>query len=1852
MSLQYLGSWSCFEMLLSVPENELNCEEWLLFQQSLKASHVTLTEFGHKNLQCLVDATKEGGVWKKPIIVKILAEQKVEPEEVAELIEKEGASFLELRIKHLMKTNSIAQAMVLSKLCTEATETSNTESFRQSYISCLCTMLPNEEAIKEISKVDCREVLNIICNLETEGHDNTAFILCTTYLTQQLQTESTDCSWELTLFWSKLQRRIEPSLDSFLERCRQFGVIAKTLQHLFFLIRVVHAEAEEEGLPISILLCVRALQIKSDENDMKASVCKTIACLLPHDLEVRRACQLTEFLLDPNEDAYNILEALYLQPDQKFDEENTIVPNSLRCELLLALKAHWPFDPEFWDWKTLNRHCLKLLGKEASESEDHETANDEMGINDGTIPEPSLSDIDKVKEQHLSEQESLSNDWQEHILKKQVGIKKPVGSSERYQRWLQYKFHCLICNRDVIEARILHHAKMHLSEGVYTCPVCVKKFKKKEVFVPHVMDHVKMPSRHRPRNKTIKKERMPRSRKEKVELISYTSPDENSRISVRSIDPSQYVTFRQLEEYNLQDRDLYPCPGTGCSRIFKQFKYLSVHLKAEHQNNDENAKHYLDIKNKREKCGFCRRHFITDFHLRDHEQMHVGPQPFMCVSIDCFAKFSSVNELVSHKQTHIELQYKCELKDCNIVFSDLGQLFHHEAQHFRDASSACNFPGCKKFYYSKIEFQNHFATHDLADYKPVSDATNQVHALVTAQSENSPCAFHLPSKAESVHSFDMHESEVLSLESSISQIVPEIKIEPGLDANVDGESSQNTLLGNSVPLLDNHITSALDQNHVAHPQIGRGGKRTVLNIRANNKFFVSSRLKEQFNIFSVTFDGKKFTCGFEGCGVTRKNTRGMHTHLQNEHAAHFKTKKRVGVNARNLLQLFSGKPRGRRPKKLGMRQDHLDKKDAFKRRLVCNTNVRRKRVLKGEMCRTTAQQMAIAALPRVLSIEDAMLDLLLGLKHLSLQNTNSQNHSPTSLQKPVSFQAFQSACSISPDLTVNSTVFECNSSEQVTFTKQCIDQLAAKPFYCELQGCKYAFVTKDALLVHYVKKHNYSKESVLQFNMFKDKFAPFQCHICERAFTRRTHLRIHYRKKHQLNKVKFPQRLLSTRNRKENKALQTPIETIFNRSPNSCSTSTFRSSAVDDMDDDDDDDLFVQHMKREICRFKKGESFSETENDSLSEDTDDHLYDKPPKFLLQDRHREDLKLKEGRGSKRTTKGDLCYMLNKYHKPYHCIHKGCNSSFTNQQGLIRHYRIVHQYNKEQLCLEKDKEKSKSNYVKYKKIFVCKYKGCGRCFQGSKSLARHCSDIHNLYNGGDRGFLPITESARFSCNQPKCLARFYTFDKLKHHQMEVHSTDIMRNKDIEIRCELNGCDRLFTHHSTYSQHVYFSHRECYDDIFGRTEDLEDIEDSALEGETFGPEEKGDFAIEKHRFHNRRKIKKVNREFGKKSEKNEKAAPKFRTREEAVNMCLEEIKHTQFPCMVHGCLSVVKLESSIVRHYKRSHFFSTAFIEERYEKLVLCVKYGMRDKGESHLEVHAKQYYMNRGSKRTECLLESGRKPPPNDFHYRDKENENCSRNAVGKDMSFNTDPFLCKGNLKYNRSSNAAFEGCVKEPSYCKSELGHPGGSEKENKSCFSSFKSPFKRKHESDDWERRIAHTEDSKRTVHTAKDNCQKQSMAKTFDLKSFKPMGFESSFLKFIQEREHKDEYFEEQTEWEPEKYCAPSFFHKMNDSQTNFLHENIQEVSRLQSGSESLLRGQVRAYRPLTSPTDAPTVLSLQNLRSILDKALTDCGDLALKQLHYLRPVVVLERSTFSTPLVHLFPAKKTDGLCVGSS
>ncbi|KAK6306993.1 hypothetical protein J4Q44_G00221410 [Coregonus suidteri] len=851
---------SCFELLLSVPENEIPYEAWVQFHRSVQVAHDALLEYGSIDLQALLQITGEGGAWSNPVLSALLTGHPTTAEEVDAYISLEGEGFMEMRVKHLEKVGEVAKAVVLAKACAECHLVSNQTTFRQTYVSLLCQLLPGEEAIMEISRLDCKDVLDITCNLETEGEDNTAFILCTTFLTQQLQQQSLYCSWELTLLWSKLQRRIDPSLESLLERCLQLGAIAKTVYHLLFLVRVIRTEAEELGLASSVELCVKALQLpKQEDTETRISVCNTVSCLLPDDLEVLRACQLTEFLLGLSHVAFSSLQELYLRPDQKYDQENAIIPNSLRCELLLALKAHWPFDPEFWDWKTLKHQCIMLLGLEPEpEEEEKEGGQEEVSLEQDIKEEVEKGFVDMPREYVNGTSGSIDGHYEENERDSKPPSKPDdEGTSEQGSLQKKYKFFCKICKKSVTETRILLHSKRHEENGISTCPVCLKKFKSRKDFIPHTKLHLQMPSRSTRQKKKDKKridldKEMEEDDLDDLEpgeialdpslMLYYQSthdPDvlehilEQASSAPRKPGHEDNVTFDYINvHFELQNRDIYTCPAAHCTKTFKHSKYLGVHLKSEDHVGDENVKHYFEMRDRREKCTYCRRHFMSAYHHRRHRRVHYGDLPYMCMVTGCGARFSTSNELVAHKQSHgFQLSYQCELKGCSLSFCDLGQVYHHEAQHFRDAAYSCTSLDCKKFYFSKKEFGRHLATHG-----------------ITFSEED----FEAQRKAKRKH---------------LDSITEEI-------ASPKKYCDTKTVLEEVVNGENNAASSTCSASHMSSCKEPKGTMASV----------------------AVCFDGKKFTCGFERCGLTFSKARDVHQHLRCVHPEHFKTENKERKN--------------------------------------------------------------------------------------------------------------------------------------------------------------------------------------------------------------------------------------------------------------------------------------------------------------------------------------------------------------------------------------------------------------------------------------------------------------------------------------------------------------------------------------------------------------------------------------------------------------------------------------------------------------------------------------------------------------------------------------------------------------------------------------------------------------------------------------------------------------------------------------------------------------------------------------------------------------------------------------------
>uniref|UniRef100_A0A9L0TE68 Zinc finger protein 292 n=1 Tax=Equus caballus TaxID=9796 RepID=A0A9L0TE68_HORSE len=611
----------------------------------------------------------------------------------------------------------------------------------------------------QISEVDCKDALEMICNLESEGDEKNALVLCTAFLSRQLQQGDMYCAWELTLFWSKLQQRVEPSIQVYLERCRQLSLLTKTVYHIFFLIKVINSETEGAGLATCIELCVKALRLESTENtEVKISICKTISCLLPDDLEVKRACQLSEFLIEPTVDAYYAVEMLYNQPDQKYDEENLPIPNSLRCELLLVLKTQWPFDPEFWDWKTLKRQCLALMGEEASIV----SSIDEL--NDSEVYEKVVDYQEEIKDTSVNGLSGgvgansglLKDICDEKQKKREIKQLRERGFiSARFRNWQAYMQYCVLCDKEFLGHRIVRHAQKHYKDGIYSCPICAKNFNSKETFVPHVTLHVKQSSKERlAAMKPLRRlGRPPKiTTTNENQKTNAVAKQEQRPIKKNSLYSTDFIVFNDNDgsddENDDKDKSYEPevmpvqkpvpvnefnCPVTFCKKGFKYFKNLIAHVKGHKDNED--AKRFLEMQSKKVICQYCRRHFVSVTHLNDHLQMHCGSKPYICIQMKCKAGFNSYAELLTHRKEHQVFRAKCMFPKCGRIFSEAYLLYDHEAQHYN--TYTCKFTGCGKVYRSQSELEKHLDDHSTPEkVMPPEDQLNSPGASVQPSKVN------------------------------------------------------------------------------------------------------------------------------------------------------------------------------------------------------------------------------------------------------------------------------------------------------------------------------------------------------------------------------------------------------------------------------------------------------------------------------------------------------------------------------------------------------------------------------------------------------------------------------------------------------------------------------------------------------------------------------------------------------------------------------------------------------------------------------------------------------------------------------------------------------------------------------------------------------------------------------------------------------------------------------------------------------------------------------------------------------------------------------------------------------------
>ncbi|KAM6934516.1 zinc finger protein 654-like [Xenentodon cancila] len=356
---------SFFELMLFFSKEEFLEEPLKDILDTFQGCHSHLLRHRNIYLQHVKQVIKGGGPWENAVLQGVLGRKEADlpPNDVEDYLSSELPIFLELRVRYLQACERIQEAMALSKSCLENPEAGKHLYFHQAYLTCLYKASLYENLNKEMEEIDGRDAVEIICNTESVEKDELLLSLCKAFLTRQLHNGDMYYIWDLVFIWSRLYLRAHPSRQGFLAECLQLASSATNVRAIFPFVKLVTTEVGAEGVQVCVELCARALQLCDMQADTvtQSLVCKTIAFLLPHDLEICRACALLVFCQERSLEAYRTVCLLYMHPDQEPHPHNNPVRTSIRFHILQMLKERLCFDPEFWNLLTLRTHCLALM---------------------------------------------------------------------------------------------------------------------------------------------------------------------------------------------------------------------------------------------------------------------------------------------------------------------------------------------------------------------------------------------------------------------------------------------------------------------------------------------------------------------------------------------------------------------------------------------------------------------------------------------------------------------------------------------------------------------------------------------------------------------------------------------------------------------------------------------------------------------------------------------------------------------------------------------------------------------------------------------------------------------------------------------------------------------------------------------------------------------------------------------------------------------------------------------------------------------------------------------------------------------------------------------------------------------------------------------------------------------------------------------------------------------------------------------------------------------------------------------------------------------------------------------------
>ncbi|KAM9320359.1 zinc finger protein 654 [Gastrophryne carolinensis] len=725
---------SLFELLLFFGKDEFYEAPLKDILGSVQECHELLFRYDNTDLRLVTCVIKDGGPWEDPVLQAIL-KGKSEPQDIVDkYLSSENQLFFEFRVRYLIACERISEAVALITTCLSHPEVGKNHYYHQAYFICLyMTKLTDKLLPEHVLRVDPSDGVKIVCNIEKEGKTALAMQLSEAFLLKQLQSGNMESVWDLIFIWSKLQLKVNSAKEVFVEQCYKMLRIAANVKVIFPFMKAIRDEIGEAAVQLSVELCGCALQLDLSEHpDTQSLIYKTLAYLLPKDLEICRICALSVFFLERTVESYRVVERLYKYSDEDYNEFNSYVENRVRFELLPILKRGLLFDPEFWSLPMIQQNCVELLGIDAASV--LSTPEPPENVVEESLPvvEPVLNGLLKHKETS-SRLRLTVNSRKSHVVQTPYKMEHYVP-----------RHPCILCHKEFLGGHILRHAQTHNEGGCFTCVLCARKFRNKLVMLRHLKHHLKKMQRcpmadpsgaacENKINEAISSEESSstldsgisnNSSSEGLSTVSnqelskgYLIPGENDPpghneeylnhlMANQTIIPTEASNMGDMaialvatdagEEKSdcvklngaILDKDdptvdsqvSFKCPAQGCSRVFQHVRAMNKHARKAHPSDVKVLQHIMSFN--KGKCRFCKRKFASGRHFMDHLKRHFYPNVYYCPQQNCNNRFKSASELAEHQSSHDSFRVQCGFMNCPEVFDHISSLHTHEAQHY------------------------------------------------------------------------------------------------------------------------------------------------------------------------------------------------------------------------------------------------------------------------------------------------------------------------------------------------------------------------------------------------------------------------------------------------------------------------------------------------------------------------------------------------------------------------------------------------------------------------------------------------------------------------------------------------------------------------------------------------------------------------------------------------------------------------------------------------------------------------------------------------------------------------------------------------------------------------------------------------------------------------------------------------------------------------------------------------------------------------------------------------------------------------------------------------------------------